>query len=584
MPSCKLCSRNAYYGLSTPQYCRQHKEPGMKNVVSRLCEASGCQSTSHVFGFPGQKGVRCKKHAIDGMINVINKLCEHVGCQSTSIVFDVPGGKGRFCKEHALSTMINVRSCLCEFEGCSSRSRNFDIAGGKGRFCKIHKKDGMLDVRNALCKHEGCSKRSNFSFKGIPPQFCSEHKLPGMCNRKSCEYEGCTKYPGYNFSTETSARFCASHKHDGMVYLRNKVCRHSGCKKTASFGTTTPQYCRTHASSEMRNLITKYCEHAECELHASYNHPGQPVKFCLAHSEVGMVIVNRKGCEFPQCKSHSRHYDHPGGKGRFCTKHKEVDMVDVINPKCDTMNCASLAVYGIPGGKKTKCTKHRTPGMLSRPRAKCVACRKPAFYGKSFIPKYCEFHKENDDENLIERDCISCGLTMVLDKNNKCEYCEPIRFQTNRLAKQNALMEYLDRKGLRGNSTDIVIDNGSCGKERPDRVFDFGDKIVIVECDEHQHRERQCECEQTRMVNISQSYGGVPVYFIRWNPDNYVSYDTRLPEIVARRHLTLAKYLHEIEMNRIELPHGLLCVCYMYYDGWNGVENMEWTAILKFES
>jgi hypothetical protein len=171
---------------------------------------------------------------------------------------------------------------------------------------------------------------------------------------------------------------------------------------------------------------------------------------------------------------------------------------------------------------------------------------------------------------------------MVLDANNKCEFCDPERFKTNRLAKQNDLMEYLNGKGLRGNSTDIVIDKGVCGLERPDRVFDFEDKIVILECDEHQHRERACSCEQTRMVNISQSYGGTPVYFIRWNPDNYASVDGREPESVARRHQRVAKFLCDIRDNRIELPVALLSVFYMYYDGWNGSHNESWHCITEF--
>ena len=47
------------------------------------------------------------------------------------------------------------------------------------------------------------------------------------------------------------------------------------------------------------------------------------------------------------------------------------------------------------------------------------------------------------------------------------------------------------------------------------------DKIVIIECDEHQHKKHDCACEQVRMINISQSFGAIPVYFIRWNPDSY---------------------------------------------------------------
>lgn len=92
-------------------------------------------------------------------------------------------------------------------------------------------------------------------------------------------------------------------------------------------------------------------------------------------------------------------------------------------------------------------------------------------------------------------------------------------------------MSYLDQRELYGMSTDTTVDGGACGLERPDRVFDFNDKIIILECDEDQHKSRPCLCEQTRMVNLGQAFGGIPVYFIRWNPDDYNPKDPRkLPE------------------------------------------------------
>lgn len=586
MVKCSKCERNAYYGKkdNTPLFCRNHKELDMIHVTMPTCSHQECHSTSRTFGFPGEKGSYCKKHALEGMVNVKSKLCDQPGCTSTSRVFGNKNSRKRFCKEHSLSTMVNIVNPTCEFPDCHSTSRNFDLPGGKGRFCKHHKEENMIDVRSLRCKHEGCDNRPNFSFKGKPPQYCSKHKLIGMCNYRTCKHNGCTTFPCYNYSGETSGLFCASHKLDGMINIRTKTCKHSGCKKSPSFGTTTPQYCKTHATTEMRNLIAKYCSYPSCHIQAIYNVPNNKPKYCMKHAENGMVIVTGKGCQFQGCKNRSHYYDFPGEKGKFCNKHREPGMVDVSNPKCEELMCDSLASYGIPGAKKTRCAKHRQPGMLTKPRAKCIVCKKQAVYGKNFVPSHCEEHKSFDDDNLMERECISCHLTMILDKNNKCEYCDPVRFQTNRLAKQNALMDYLDRKGLRGNSTDIVIDNGTCGKERPDRIFDFEDKILILECDEHQHRDRQCECEQTRMVNISQSYGGIPVYFIRWNPDNYTTMHSRLPELIQKRYLTLAKYIDNVRMNLIQLPTALLSVCYMYYDGWDGVENMEWKTVLSFES
>ncbi len=582
MPSCEVCSKNAYYGTDAPRFCRKHKSPEMKNVITPLCEEQGCLSTSRSFGFLGQKGVRCKKHALPGMVNVVTRLCDHIGCTSTSRIFGHPETKKRYCREHALSTMVNLVNPLCEHSGCASTSRNFGLPGEEGRFCKQHKQDGMIDVRNQRCQHVGCTRRPNYSIKGTPPRYCSEHKLSGMCSRMACEADGCTVIAGCNYEGERSGRFCGLHKLDGMICVTTKRCTFPGCLKVSSFGVTTPTRCKTHADPGMKNLIIKLCERPGCDISASYGVPGQRPQFCQTHCEDGMVCVIGKGCQFPGCKCRSRNYDIVGGKGRFCTKHKEPGMVDVQNPKCDI--CSTSASYGLPGFKPSRCTRHRLSGMILRPRARCKVCRKPAMYGPNFVAVHCESHRTDEDMNLMERECASCGLLMVLDAQNRCEFCDPTRFQTNRLAKQNALMSYLDKHDLRGNSTDVVIEKGQCGKERPDRVFELDDKVVILECDEHQHKDRPCQCEQSRMINIAQSLGGVPVYFIRWNPDMYAPGDIRMPESIPNRHRNVANFLQDIVNGDVLLPNALLSVLYMYHDGWTTLADAQWEVLVPFET
>ena len=110
---------------------------------------------------------------------------------------------------------------------------------------------------------------------------------------------------------------------------------------------------------------------------------------------------------------------------------------------------------------------------------------------------------------------------MVLNAKNICEYCDPDVFKQSALAKQRQVMAHLDAQNLKGTSTDKMIDGGVCGKERPDRIFELADRIILLEVDEHQHKNRPCECEQTRMINISQSFGGMPTFWIRFNPDEY---------------------------------------------------------------
>jgi hypothetical protein len=223
--------------------------------------------------------------------------------------------------------------------------------------------------------------------------------------------------------------------------------------------------------------------------------------------------------------------------------------------------------------------------MIKRPNGKCVTCRELALYGTNFIPKHCEAHKTEEDQNLVEQECVSCHLVMVLDKNNKCEYCNPETFQSARLAKQNALMDYLDARGLPGTSTDVMVNNGDCGKERPDRVYEYPDKVVVVECDEHQHKDRQCLCEQTRMINIAQGYGGLPVYFIRWNPDDYnPANDKKEPELLTRRHKLAGDVIRDIQNGKMKLPcNGLVYAIYLYYDEWDGFANETWKVLLEME-
>jgi hypothetical protein len=224
--------------------------------------------------------------------------------------------------------------------------------------------------------------------------------------------------------------------------------------------------------------------------------------------------------------------------------------------------------------------------MIRRSKAKCKhpKCIEIATYGgTNFIPLRCEEHKQDDDLNLLERACVKCGLTMILDATNQCEFCAPDAFKRAALAKQNVLMDYLDaRKDLpTPMSTDTIIDGGACGKERPDRIYDLDDKIIVVECDENQHKERACECEQTRMVNIGQSFGGIPVYFIRWNPDIYSpENDKKQPEAIQSRYKLLGDLIRDIKRGKFSVPSdALVSAFYLYYDDWDGLHSQKWHTL-----
>jgi hypothetical protein len=225
--------------------------------------------------------------------------------------------------------------------------------------------------------------------------------------------------------------------------------------------------------------------------------------------------------------------------------------------------------------------------MIRRSNGKCRLCREPALYGTNYIPRHCETHKADGEQNLVERECVSCHLIMILNMTEHCEYCDPATFASARLVKQNALFDYLDARTDQPatQSTDTMVDGGICGKERPDRVYDLGDKIVILECDEHQHRDRACDCEQTRMANLGQTFGGVPVYFIRWNPDDYSpESDRKEPELLAKRHKLVGDLLRDIKKRKVKMPtDSLVSVIYLYYDGWDKLSVEPWRSVVALD-
>jgi hypothetical protein len=76
---------------------------------------------------------------------------------------------------------------------------------------------------------------------------------------------------------------------------------------------------------------------------------------------------------------------------------------------------------------------------------------------------------------------------------------------------------------------DKVIDNG-CSKRRPDVFVDMLTHVVIVECDETQHRGSQYSCETRRTMELFVDVNKRPMVFIRFNPDSYTQNGVRVPE------------------------------------------------------
>jgi hypothetical protein len=363
-----------------------------------------------------------------------------------------------------------------------------------------------------------------------------------------CLFGACDLRPSYG-KERGKPIYCVKHKEDGMYDVVSRLCSEKGCGKQPTFGfiNKKPEYCKDHKTPEMVVVLkcTK-CQEKGCSKPGLFNFPSE-------------------------------------SNGIYCKKHSAIGMIDVNRRRCKEKDCGISASYGKPGHPLSHCTKHRKPCMVKRSNSNCLECTNKAVYGTMTEAKHCEEHKSDKEINLSERKCLGCGLEMILNDAGKCEYCEPISMKAS-LHKQDAIMAYLDRRGLNGTATDKIIESGVCGKERPDRVYETDEIVLIFECDENQHKDRLCTCEQTRMINIGQSFGGLPVYFIRWNPDSYKPKvaKTKCVGITARQEL-VGDFISSILEKKTSLPHAHTSCVYLFYDGWNGLQEENWNILSAYD-
>jgi len=400
--------------------------------------------------------------------------------------------------------------------------------------------------------------------------------------KKQCEEKNCNTQPSYNFPDKKKAILCSIHKKDGMIDVIHKKCKKRGCNLIPSYntlGNLFGSFCSKHKQNDMIDVVHKKCNHLGCEIRPSFNFAGEKSgSYCSLHKLNKMINITtknylankkRKVCLEKKCNVRPS-FNLPGITfGIYCKKHKLPRMIDVINYKCSEETCDTQCIYGIPGKKPTKCSEHKQIGMLSYPRRKCVnnKCRELALYGYTRQLHFKE-HKKDDEYDLVQDECVNCHFIDVLDGKKHCADCGDFKFRRVHLAKQKEIKHFLDVNEMKYESYDKTVDR-NCGLERPDFVFDGIGHKVILEVDEHQHRNYTEECEKVRMINISQSLG-MPVIFLRYNPDtfNKSQGDTKRYTKLHRKK-KLLEWLNYCITLKPECEKDFLRDIYLFYDGYN---------------
>lgn len=528
------CNESAIYGidLDVPTHCPNHR-PSNKymNTYVKRCEHDDCKRVAY---FGKDKRTFCKEHKAPDHVAIRSDLCFHIGCNMQASYKSKSTGQWS-CATHKLEDSVSQSvKCFC------GTHASFGLEKHKPLTCKEHKQSNYIDVTHDMCKHGGCNKRASYGPKHSTPIFCATHKQQDHVNdtSKKCEYPTCDIIASYGFNKKR--RWCKEHKQTGAIDILNacKQCSNSDCRKRASFGPKggNPIYCAKHCESEHVDLVSKKCSADDC-----YKQP---------------------------------HFGPPGGKPTTCASHKEHGFVELINKLCQHTNCNTRANYGKLFGPPIHCFKHKQKndykGKERKPKCVSDKCKaRPAYTDdESNYPKRCEDHKLEDDVNVVEQKCVTCGIeNMINTATGKCNNCTAFMQvkQGRRKYKEDVIAALFDEHKIELTHDKIPV--GSCNKYRPDFVIDCGTHFVIIEVDEHQHSGYQCECEQARMINVCQDLGGgMPVTFIRYNPDDYKAANGKWirRKNKAPRH---KKLMDVVKSCMQHMPDHLLGVIYLYYNG-----------------
>ena len=488
----------------------------------------------------GQKALVCNAHKTPDMMNVSKKQCAFKDCL-TRPSFGVKGEKCQFCVRHKLDGMIDLLNDSCEYDGCNKQP-NFNIKGQKkGRFCSEHKLDDMIDVKNKICQYDKCISRAHYDVVGKKGRFCTEHKKDGMINitNKTCQSDGCDKQPTFNVKGEKKGRFCSEHMLDGMVDVKNKI-----------------------------------CEYDDCTTRAHYDFANGKGRFCSEHKLEKMIDLTHVKCMFKDCDKR-RQYNTKGQKAKFCSEHKTENMINVTHKLCQIDDCTLPAQYGFLGKDTSLCKTHKEKGMLLKPKQKCTFCNQLGTY-ETNLERFCETHCPDNATNLGIAKCNSCGLDDILT-NNLCTSCDPTIVQLRVKKKEMLIHSVLESEGI-AFIHDKILEETKCGRERPDFQIDCGDHFVYLEVDEHQHQSYACECEQIRMLNLAE-VRGLPITFIRYNPDIYDPIKGQKMLKLEQRHKKLIEWIvYAMKHSPIE-TNAIANVLYLFYDEYDN-NSPEWHVLM----
>lgn len=487
--------------------------------------------------------------------------------------YDKPGGKKCLCRDCANSgkypdaVSANKR---CETEGCSKAPSYGYATDNIRRWCqgcaaKIPKAVPLTHKKCIICNQT----RACFGTDGSEPKYCkkcSEKEGIDANNVVSKKCEHCNKrlasYGPLDSKTKKWCPICVQ-KHSLEAELKTGQCKHENCTKQPRMGLPGGKitHCKEHATEDMI-LLRKLYKCKGCgEKKPTYGYKGH-LTHCIDCKKDDMVRYQNYYCYVEGCDTIPTYGHKRGDEPISCLKHKLPEMIDVCNRMCK--KCGDIqATYGHENGSCEYCTACKLPSMVDLKHRKCDQCPKIATYGREKKkPLRCYDHSEHDMFDVLNKRCRNCGLVIMRNKS-LCAACDPDNAYLKKW--ETLVVTYLKDNDLGNFVHDRRIKNSGV-RFRPDILYTIndGERYLIVEVDENQHRANDTNAEKERMYAIHRVLGK-PCTFIRYNPDAFKLNGKRMNKRYPEE--SRLELLRKNVKRYLNKPKDDVYVCYVCYDG-----------------
>jgi hypothetical protein len=553
------CLVTASYGIVGSKkhlYCSTHaKDDCVLLRKSNICKHPLC-STRASFSAPGEKTYDyCSEHKPEGYVMCSEKRCLMNSC-SRIARYGVFGTRNiQYCSSHIPNQdYINLTEKRCIVDNCYGIGKYGSFDTKKKEYCKKHKNSDHVNLAKKFCIYPDCRNKAEFNvLSEKSPLYCKEHKLITHENKtiKKCIAPNCKKRAAFVIKDTTEKIYCGEHKTDNCINAYSRMCSYVGCEIIASFAKfqgknikltiKDVEFCKLHSPPGYIIVKQKLCCYGECINYASWGVPTESNKqtkplYCTDHKQAIHINTNGKKCHNNNCNRTAYYKNNDQNGYVYCHEHQGINSINLRKRSmCAISSCNKRAYYSKIGQTPQHCSEHKEPGEMKEPNKTCIfkdqygRCKEKAFWGFKYA-LHCDLHKNEKEINFINQNCKKCGLPNILDNEGHCNYCNPKTIEKVYLAKQKKVKAYLDinlPKDKKYISYDTTVENCLNALERPDFSFETTNgESIILEVDENQHKDRNCECEITRMFNIANAIRKRTL-FIRFNPDSYKTINGR---------------------------------------------------------